>query len=154
MRQKLGFTTEDAADLDLIAEWLSLLSATQADYSLAFRALALVPSGATDSPAELVRLIGGTDRLREWVTRYGARLATEGIPDGVRRGAMQRTNPKYVLRNYLAQQAIERAEAGDYTEIERLRLLLTRPFDEQPEFERYAEPPPPWARELVVSCSS
>ena len=67
---------------------------------------------------------------------------------------MDRVNPKYVLRNYLAQTAIERAQAGDFSEVDRLRALLEDPFSEQPEHEASAEPPPTWGRHLVVSCSS
>ncbi len=154
MRAKLGLTIDDPADLTLLADWLSLLAADRADYTLAFRALATIPAGATAASPALSGLIGSHDRLSQWIARYGTRLAAEPVPDQDRSGAMRLTNPKYVLRNYLAQQAIDRALAGDYTEIERLRLILNRPFDEQPEFERYADPPPPWARELVVSCSS
>ena len=67
---------------------------------------------------------------------------------------MDRTNPKYVLRNSLAQTAIERAQAGDFSEVDRLRALLDDPFAEQPEHEASAAPPPAWGRHLVVSCSS
>jgi uncharacterized protein YdiU (UPF0061 family) len=67
---------------------------------------------------------------------------------------MNRVNPKYVLRNYLAQVAIERARQKDYTEIDRLRQLLRYPFSEQPEMEPYAAPPPDWGRQILVSCSS
>jgi uncharacterized protein YdiU (UPF0061 family) len=64
-------------------------------------------------------------------------------------------NPKYVLRNYLAENAIRRAtDERDFAEIERLRRLLARPFEEQPEMERYAAMPPDWAARLEVSCSS
>ena len=67
---------------------------------------------------------------------------------------MRLTNPKYILRNYLAQHAIDRADEGDYSEIERLHAILRRPFDEQPENADYAKLPPDWARGLVLSCSS
>jgi uncharacterized protein YdiU (UPF0061 family) len=68
---------------------------------------------------------------------------------------MKQVNPKYVLRNYLAQNAIQLAvEQKDYSEIERLRLLLTNPFAEQAERERYAAPPPDWGKRIIVSCSS
>jgi len=67
---------------------------------------------------------------------------------------MDRANPKYVLRNYLAQVAIERAYQRDYAEIDRLRQLLARPFDQQPEMEAYAAIPPDWAKTISVSCSS
>jgi uncharacterized protein YdiU (UPF0061 family) len=67
---------------------------------------------------------------------------------------MARVNPKYVLRNYLAQTAIERAHAGDFSEVDRLLAVLSRPFDEQPEHEASAAAPPAWGRHLEVSCSS
>jgi serine/tyrosine/threonine adenylyltransferase len=68
---------------------------------------------------------------------------------------MNRMNPKYVLRNYLAQQAIELAtEKKDYSEIERLQALLRDPFSEQQAMEAYAVPPPNWGKHLSVSCSS
>ena len=68
---------------------------------------------------------------------------------------MRVVNPKYVLRNYLAKNAIRKAEdEGDYGEIETLRRVLAQPFAEQPEFERYAAPPPDWGRKLAISCSS
>lgn len=68
---------------------------------------------------------------------------------------MNRVNPKYILRNYLAQIAIQKAtEERNYTEIDRLLTLLRRPFDEQPERDPYTAPPPEWAKEIQVSCSS
>jgi uncharacterized protein YdiU (UPF0061 family) len=67
---------------------------------------------------------------------------------------MDRVNPRYVLRNYLAQQAIERAEQGDYGEVDRLLAVLSRPFDEQEGRAHYAAEPPEWGRALAVSCSS
>jgi uncharacterized protein YdiU (UPF0061 family) len=67
---------------------------------------------------------------------------------------MDGVNPKYVLRNYLAQVAIEKAQNKDFSEVERLLSVLERPFDEQPENEHYAALPPDWASHLEVSCSS
>ena len=67
---------------------------------------------------------------------------------------MNRANPKYVLRNHLAQTAIEKAERKDFREIERLLGVLRRPFDDQPEMSHYADPAPAWAKGLHVSCSS
>ena len=75
--------------------------------------------------------------------------------DSERKALMDSVNPKYVLRNYIAEGAIRKAvDEGDYSEIERVRILLKDPFSERPGFESYAAPAPPWARGLVVSCSS
>ncbi|MFP4903870.1 hypothetical protein ACLFKT_33065, partial [Paraburkholderia sp. BR14261] len=83
-----------------------------------------------------------------------ARLAHETRDDAARVEAMNRKNPKYVLRNHLAQTAIERAAQKDFSEVERLARVLERPFDEQPENASYAGLPPDWASSLEVSCSS
>ena len=67
---------------------------------------------------------------------------------------MRQENPKYILRNYLAQIAIDRAEEGDFSELERLAELLKKPFDEQPHNKHYAKLPPEWGKTLEISCSS
>ena len=67
---------------------------------------------------------------------------------------MRAVNPKYILRNYLAQNAIEQAESGDFDEVTRLVHLLQQPYDDQPEFGQYADLSPDWARHLDLSCSS
>ena len=82
------------------------------------------------------------------------RLRSEGSLDAERKVRMDRVNPKYILRNYLAQVAIEKAERKDFSEVDRLRGVLRMPFDEQPEMEHYAQPAPEWGRHLQVSCSS
>ncbi|MGV8377882.1 hypothetical protein ACV341_33920, partial [Pseudomonas aeruginosa] len=70
------------------------------------------------------------------------------------RRRMHAVNPLYVLRNYLAQQAIEAAEQGDYTEVRLLHQVLSRPFEEQPGMGRFTRRPPDWGRHLEISCSS
>ena len=90
-----------------------------------------------------------------WASRYRERLRAENSHDAERKKRMDHVNPKYVLRNYLAHEAIALAtEKKDYSEIDRLLELLRHPFDEQPDMERYAAPPPDWAKQISVSCSS
>ena len=89
-----------------------------------------------------------------WAAQYRQRLQQENSVDKARKQAMDRVNPKYVLRNYLAQIAIEKAQNKDFSEIETLLNILSRPYDEQPEAEQYAALPPDWASHLEVSCSS
>ena len=67
---------------------------------------------------------------------------------------MNRANPKYVLRNYLVQTAIEKAQNKDFSEVGRLFTLLQNPYSDQPGMEAYALPPPNWGKQLAVSCSS
>ena len=84
-----------------------------------------------------------------------ARVARDGASDEqARRERMHAVNPLYILRNYLAQKAIDAAEAGDYSEVQRLHTVLTQPFTEQPGMEGYAERPPEWGKHLEISCSS
>jgi uncharacterized protein YdiU (UPF0061 family) len=76
------------------------------------------------------------------------------MSDAERREGMNRINPRYVLRNSLAQVAIDQAQDKDYREIDRLMTLLQRPFEEQPGMDEYTRPAPDWARDMEVSCSS
>ena len=96
------------------------------------------------------------DRLAfdNWAARYAEHLRAEGSVDADRAARMARANPKFVLRNHLAEQAIRQAEAGDFSEVQRLLKVLQRPFDEQPEHDADAGFPPDWAHHLEVSCSS
>lgn len=84
-------------------------------------------------------------------------LAASGISDEQRKIQMDSVNPKYVLRNYLCQTAIDSAELGDFGEVRRLLKLMERPYDEQPGMEKYARLPPAWAYRpgvCMLSCSS
>ncbi|HKO66217.1 MAG TPA: hypothetical protein VJU53_00310, partial [Burkholderiaceae bacterium] len=94
----------------------------------------------------------------EWADRYRARLRAEDSNDAERAQQMNRVNPKYILRNHLAEVAIRRARGDegerDFGEVARLLKVLQRPYDEQPEFESYAQEPPDWAKTLELSCSS
>jgi uncharacterized protein YdiU (UPF0061 family) len=154
MRAKLGLLRAQDDDGKLIADLLGLLAAEHADYTRFFRALCdidLTSSAADDRAAEL---FGDRDGWYAWQQRYRARLAAETTTQAERRAAKRQVNPKYVLRNHLAQVAIERAQTGDFAEIARLHDVLRRPFDEQPENEPYAGAPPDWARDISISCSS
>ena len=96
--------------------------------------------------------------LLVWAKRYQLALESAGITQPERGQTMNATNPKYVLRNYLAQLAIDKSEQGDHSMIAELLELLRNPFDEQPEFEHYAALRPDWARDRpgcsMLSCSS
>ena len=89
-----------------------------------------------------------------WIADYRARLRREGSVDAERAKRMRAVNPLYVLRNHLAQRAIEQAEAGDFGTSERLLAALAQPFDERPEHAEFAGEPPPELRQIAVSCSS
>ena len=91
----------------------------------------------------------------QWTESYRRRLQAENSEDRERRATMDRVNPKYVLRNYMAEIAIRKAaQEKDYSEIDRVLNLLHSPYDEHPDMEHYAGEPPDWAQRIEVSCSS
>ncbi len=154
MRAKLGLRGRDARDQDLCADLLGRMHRNRADYTNVFRALCGLRREDPLADAPIRDQFIDREAFDAWARDYRARLAAEQSEDREREARMRAVNPRYVLRNYLAQAAIERAEEGDYGEVERLLALLSRPFDEQPEMQAYAAPPPEWGRRIVVSCSS
>ncbi len=154
MQVKLGLHTAKPEDGALIDNLLALMAASRADYTIFFRALGGFRSGADEQGTALRDFFLDRGAFDRWAVRYKDRLRVEGSRDDDRRMRMNQVNPKYTLRNYLAQQAIERAQQKDYSEIDRLRQLLKDPFAEQPDMEAYAAPPPDWAKQISVSCSS
>ncbi len=174
MAAKLGIATHDTnRDQPLIGDLLEILPKTEVDMTLFFRSLAdvAVSEGESEPDDEtlLKPLLGAyyeTDQLTGdvraetvgWLQRYRGRIAGEGRSDHERREAMNRVNPLYVLRNYLAQLAIDDAEKGETGLTHELLDVLRRPYDEQPGRERFAEKRPDWARTRagcsMLSCSS
>lgn len=153
-RAKLGLCEEHDDDHLLWRDVLALMEGA-ADHTIFFRALADFDS-RTGADNHLLRdMFIDRDGFDAWAERYAQRLRLEHSDDAKRAQAMRKVNPKYVLRNYMAEIAIRKAEdEGDASEIERLMTLLNRPFDEQPEMEHYAAPPPEWAQRISISCSS
>lgn len=155
MRAKLGLVEEREGDRNLIWDLLQALQAADADYTRFFRLLAGFDSRAGVETPALRRECRFHHQFDAWAVRYGERLRAEGSVDAERAARMRRVNPAYVLRNWMAERAIRLArESRDYTEIERLRRLLRRPFEEQPDAAEFFAAPPEWSRSIVVSCSS
>lgn len=152
MRAKLGLVDERDGDNELLAELLALLAHNRSDYTRFFRALCDFDETAAQSPLrdDFIDIA----RFDRWAAQYAQRLLQQQLPRAERAASMRRVNPKYILRNYLAQQAIAQAENGDYSEVRRLQAVLEHPYDEQPGNEAYAAAPPDWGRHLEVSCSS
>ena len=152
MRNKLGLQNADDNDQQLVSELLELMQTSAADFTNTFRQLGTV--SINDQQHPLRDTFVDRDSFDCWLEKYQQRLKSEGIDEAERQEAMAKVNPKYVLRNYLAQQAIDKAEMGDYEELERLAQVLSQPFDEQTEFNDYAKQPPDWGKRISVSCSS
>lgn len=152
MRAKLGFFSADAKDNDLLVGLLALMAREGSDFTRTFRLLCATEQNSASTPLRDEFI----DRpaFDAWYTAYRARLAQETVSDGARQQAMKQANPRYVLRNYLAQQAIEAAEKDDTAPLALLHQTLCRPYDEQPESESLAVRPPDWGKHLEISCSS
>ncbi|HQS99441.1 MAG: hypothetical protein B7Y26_04235 [Hydrogenophilales bacterium 16-64-46] len=154
MAAKLGLTT-GSDTLSLLLDLLKLLAANHVDYTIFFRRLCDFDSTPGATNAAVRDLFLDRDAYDFWALRYAGALRDAGVPDAERRLAMRAVNPRYILRNHLAETAIRRAaDERDYSEVARLHALLARPYDDQPEFAAYATEPPDWARRIEVSCSS
>ena len=153
-RAKLGLASFETEDRALFDDLLGLMAPSRMDYTRFFRQLGHFRSGQADTNDALRDQFLDRPAFEAWAVRYRDRLRRENSTDAARQLRMARVNPKYVLRSSLAQAAIVSAQERDYSEIDRLLALLRRPFDEQPEWERYAAAPPETAKHLEVSCSS
>ena len=154
MRQKLGLQTSRDSDRELIDRLLTSMVGNQVDYTIFFRSLAEFDSDDGGSNDGLRNQYVNRQVFDEWTEHYRQRLQAELSIDEKRKDRMTQANPRYVLRNYLAQNAIEKAEQGDMSEIERLLHLLKDPYSENPEDDVYAGYPPEWASRISISCSS
>ena len=153
-RAKLGLTEALPQDQALIQSMLAMMEINRLDFTLFFRRLSEIGTADDSNDDAISDLCMDRSAFRAWMKSYRARLRVENSAETQRQSAMKRCNPKYVLRNYLAQIAIEAAQKHDFSEIEKLTKILARPFDEHPEHESCANLPPDWGSALSVSCSS
>ncbi len=150
MRAKLGLLDAHEGDGELVDQLLQGLAANRVDYPIFWRRLSEAVARQDFAPVRDLWL----DRAAwdAWLLSYSERIPLASI--GLAADLMLKTNPKYVLRNHLAELAIRAAREGDFSELRTLQTLLERPFDEHPGHERYADFPPDWAAHLEISCSS
>ena len=163
---KLGLPSYVASsDQPLFDELFALLGSVETDMTLFFRDLAHVDLDAVSieplldayyAPASLTPAL--RERTEAWLGRYAERVRSVGEPDAARIQRMNAVNPRFVPRNYLAQQAIDQAEQGDFGLLHEWMTVLRRPYDEQPGKEQFAAKRPEWARHRagcsMLSCSS
>ena len=171
MMRRMGCAGVADGDEELVRSLTALLGRTETDYLIMFRNLAAVAvvAAATDdellapladawyTPEEVVSDLRGS--WVQWLRAWGQRVRTGGVTNEADRLALMNSmNPKFVLRNYLAQEAIDAAEAGDTALLNELLEVLRHPYDDQPGNERFAAKRPEWARHRVgcsmLSCSS
>lgn len=165
---KLGLRSCGEDDLGLMRRLQELLAAAEIDMTLFFRHLADFDPASDDAHSaetlfadafyDAEKRVAMQAPLEAWLREYTARLSADARPAAERRQAMNRVNPRYVLRNYLAQQAIDRAEQGDEAGIHELLEVMRRPYEDQPGQESFARRRPDWARNRagcsMLSCSS
>ena len=151
MRRKLGLIEAREDDAELFDALFASMEG-QVDFTIFFHALSEFDESSDDYP--LRDFFINRIQFDQWADRYRHRLHYENSDRATRQINMRSVNPKYVLRNYMAQIAIGKAEDKDFSEVDRLLELLTRPFDDQPGMDSYAQEPPDWAKTLDLSCSS
>jgi serine/tyrosine/threonine adenylyltransferase len=157
MRAKLGFAEPEKAftgDRELVETIQKLLAQDRVDYTLFWRNLSYVANG---KPVDLVRdMFIDRAAFDAWYNSYSLQYSEQQthIIRRIEQNLMLKMNPKYVLRNYLGEQAIAKAKLKDFSEVETLLKLVQAPYDEHPDCERFAGLPPDWAQDIEISCSS
>lgn len=168
--EKIGISHYDknTGDDELLDSLWTLLQQTPTDFTVFFRSLAKIEVSEDTDTQLMFRTISSAfyeadtvttetkDLFGVWLSNWSQRVSS--TDNSERQALMNRTNPKYVLRNYIAQQAIDAAENGDYTVLEELAAVLKNPYDEQPQYEKYATTRPDWATQqpgsTMLTCSS
>ncbi|WP_313353536.1 protein adenylyltransferase SelO [Kosakonia cowanii] len=150
MRSKLGLFVPQEGDNEILNALFALMAREGSDYTRTFRMLSHTEQQSAASPLRDEFIDRGA--FDNWFETYRQRLQQEGIDDAQRQQQMQSVNPAVVLRNWLAQRAIDAAEQGDMAELERLHEILRQPFSDRSD--DYARRPPDWGKRLEVSCSS
>ena len=141
MRQKLGLSRVDEGDADLAATLLSIMEADGADFTLTFRGLAECAGADSGITSKVGDLFSEPASVAAWAERWAARVADDELSPAERRTAMRAANPLFIPRNHRVEEALAAAEEGDLGPFERLRRVLARPFDDQPDAADLARPP-------------
>jgi uncharacterized protein YdiU (UPF0061 family) len=153
-RLKLGLQSEQDDDIHLIERLLQAMHDSKVDFTSFFRKLSDLKKDS--KPIEIMQRNEFIDRenIDQWFSDYINRLQLELLGDQARKAMMDQINPKYVLRNHLAQVAIEKAQQNDFSEVDTLLKILSKPFDDQEVYDDYSKPPPLDMQRVSVSCSS
>lgn len=153
-REKLGLKTEEANDFQILIEAIQMLNELSMDYTFFWRSLCDYKTGQKDSLKKVFDYYGDRQELLTWLEKYSARLQKENSDDLERSLRMKKNNPKYVLKNYIAQEVIQDVEQGNSGKLNDWLNILYTPFDEHADFEKYSRPTPPEHKNHIVSCSS
>ncbi|WFU09866.1 YdiU family protein [Rhizobium sp. CB3090] len=154
MRAKIGLVAEEDGDLDLIQALLALMQQQEADFTLAFRRLAALAESEANETA-FAASFKDPESTKPWLARWRERLSRDPQAPAERAQAMRSVNPAFIPRNHRIEQAIEAAiEDGDFSLFEALLTVLAKPYEDQPAFAPYAEPPQPAERVLQTFCGT
>ncbi|XP_078686672.1 protein nucleotidyltransferase YdiU-like [Branchiostoma floridae x Branchiostoma belcheri] len=162
LRMKMGLLGEGEDDGMIVAVLFKMMTDTKADFTMTFRQLSELSLHQLDNatvPSHLwaIRTLQPHEYFTRWLQVYAQRLKLQSKDsDEERKARMDAVNPQYILRNWMAESAIRKAEKDDFSEVKLLLKVLQNPFVKQEEAEEqgYGSPPPDWAKELRVSCSS
>jgi uncharacterized protein YdiU (UPF0061 family) len=154
LRKKLGLASEHEEDLALAGDLLERLASNEVDFTIFFRRFcACAADSAAD--ADVAALFAHPQAFHDWALAWRKRLASDGASPEERTAAMRRANPAFIPRNHRVEQAIDAAvQRADFTPFERLALVLSRPFDDQPEHAELAEPPASHERVRATFCGT
>jgi uncharacterized protein YdiU (UPF0061 family) len=153
LRRKIGLLTEQADDQALVEDLLQAMHTQKADFTLTFRRLGDA-AASTDGDTALESLFADPAALREWLPRWRRRLDDEPSAPDARATAMRRVNPAFIPRNHRVEAVIQAAIEDDFGPFEELVTVLARPWDAQPQFAEYAEPPEENQRVLQTFCGT
>ena len=152
---KIGLSADPVEHVQLALDLMDLMSANTADMTLVFRGLSRLPAAGPEHDEPVRALFDDPTAFDAWAERWRQRLVAEGRDDAERQAAMQQVNPAFVLRNHLAQQAVDAAiERLDFEPMRRLHAVLSKPFEDQPEAADLALPPAPEERVLTTFCGT
>ena len=155
LRAKLGLAETRGGDIELAEDLLSLMTDQRADMTLTFRRLGEIDAESSAADGPVRELFDDPAGFDAWVARWRERLGAETRCEAARRQAMRKTNPAFVLRNHLAQQAVDAAiERLDFGPMHQLAKVLARPYDDQPGNADYAQPPRPEERVTKTFCGT
>ncbi|WP_432695755.1 protein adenylyltransferase SelO [Marinobacterium sp. YM272] len=154
MRARLGLQQEESGDAELIAGLKKLAAEQRLDMTRFFYRLSELGDGDDAGLTDLMALSPEPSALADWVEAYRQRLAREVASAPIRQAQMKAVNPRYILRNYMAEEVIRAAHAGDYRPLNDLLPLLRDPGSIHPNLDHYAQQPPDWAGAICLTCSS
>ncbi|MEM6496433.1 MAG: YdiU family protein [Pseudomonadota bacterium] len=143
MRAKIGLTTAQDGDLELIQGLLGVMSEQKADFTLTFRDLSFASTETPVAQWPVRNQFAQSEAFDAWAQNWMARLQQEPSSDAGRQIAMQEVNPRFIARNHRVEEALSAAQAGDFQPFEKLIAVLAKPYDEQPDNADYASPPMP-----------